>query len=526
MKFNKAMSVITGLSFCLLIFFLGYKSFPTLSSELKTIFSSEDKEADIQSQLNNIETTLKSKFSYKHEAADIYGLGLNILNKNIVGNFEFYKSENDVTSRFESVRNVNAFANSMNELSVFFEKTDTPLIFMRSPEHILTEEEAEFGFYNEYTASIDGIISDFSEHIDVLDFNQVLSEEELKNFYFRTDVHPTTQSGFLTANVLCEYLNNNYNLEFKNMDVVFNKENYNINSYDFLGNTSRNSGRYFSGIDTFEILHPKFETSLEMYVFDTDEKRSGSYDEVCLNSYEDRDNITEYTYWVTNYLQYPNFHYTIKNNLSDGPKLLVIADSMYLVNMSFLALTSSEITIIDTRQADDPYQLANVISGDEYDAVIVGGVSAAFYSKTFKSTVNIPDIETKTPVKIERYHNMHIDKCNEIKPKEPGEIIIEKNAKKNRIVGWAIDPDNKTTFSDLYLKIGGNTFKCNYGYERPSIAKHFKSDTYNKSGFVIELDASYFYDENGNLYPTLQFIQISSDGTYMYEPVTYTLKSQ
>ena len=105
-------------------------------------------------------------------------------------------------------------------------------------------------------------------------------------------------------------------------------------TYDYY----KKPGKY---LDTVNILAEGFKSHIEV----TDgcgmgciplikaeyDLETGNFDQVLLNGYEQGGGYDEYTYWVTDFGQFPNECYTIKNNRAqDAADVLVICDSIFM----------------------------------------------------------------------------------------------------------------------------------------------------------------------------------------------------
>lgn len=521
MKYEKILSIILSIFFAALLCFLGIKNKDTFIENVKSAFTSEKSGAELQKELNSTEAIIKEKFLYKKQAADIYGLGLMALNKNVVGNFEFMKVNGGSTMRFEDAIDTEHFYNEMIELNNYLKEKDTPLIYMNIPFKSLTENEAEANGYIGYYNSLTDLYNKLqAEGIDTIYLGDEITTDETP--YIKSDGHLHTDFEFETARIICDRLMNKYGYDIPEYDKVFDKNNYDIKDYPFLGAMSRNSGRYFSGVDTFQIFHPKYDTAMNMYVYDNNVQKSGTYDEVCLNGYEQRDDVSEYTYWIIDFLQYPNAYCDINNDVK-GPKILLITDSVMYRCASFLSLSSSNVTVIDPRF--DTELLVNNALKCDYDAVVVCGLAVAFYYSElyYDAADEIEALEIADMKDAVVYHDMCIGYFNGVKQKKQGEITLDSSAEIITFDGWAVDSNSKNNLSNLYVKAGNNILTCKYGIESPGVVNRYNEPGYLNSGFTASFDASLLYDENGERLDSISFILVGNDGTYMYEPVEYKL---
>lgn len=101
-----------------------------------------------------------------------------------------------------------------------------------------------------------------------------------------------------------------------------------------------------------------------------------------------------------------------------------------------------------------------------------------------------------------------------------GEIPIQllNNSGTVSLVGWAADFTVNQPLSALYLKVGDNTIKCQYGIERTSVSDAFQNPDLEMTGFEISIPAEYLKGIN-----EIEFIQVGNDGTYSFEPIVYKL---
>lgn len=100
-------------------------------------------------------------------------------------------------------------------------------------------------------------------------------------------------------------------------------------------------------------------------------------------------------------------------------------------------------------------------------------------------------------------------------------FLIHTDATQVELVGWAADFKDRQPLSALYLQVGSQVIQCNYGIERTSVSDHYLDDNLKNTGFSVTFPSSYLH---GGEVGELAFIQVGSNGTYLYEPVTYRLQ--
>ena len=196
-----------------------------------------------------------------------------------------------------------------------------------------------------------------SKNITNLNFVDVFIDRGISDddLFYITDHHWKTNYGLLAAQSTCEELNKLYGF-------LYDKTKFDINNYKvktlpnwFLGALGKRTGRFFtwSGADDFDLITPKYKTSIEEIKPFEDSVRSGSIEETLL--YMDRIETKDY-YNKDPYAGYCGGNYRlqiIKNNLNkDGKKVLLIKDSFAFVVAPFIATQVSELHIADTRGKD------------------------------------------------------------------------------------------------------------------------------------------------------------------------------
>lgn len=518
MKLQKILSIILSLFFAAVLCFLGIKNKDIFTEKFKAAVDSAKSDADLQKELSAVEPALKEKFSYKDEAADIYGLGLMALNKKAVGNCEYLKLKSGETIRIEAAPEISVFYDSTMKLYDRLKAKNIPMIYMGSAEHRITEKEAAASGQSERSKVFTELYNKLRDAgIDTIDPNEEITDIDA---YFINDVHYNTAYEFRIAQLISDKLKDEYGMSMPEYEKVFDINSYEITEYPFLGNTGRNSGRFLSGVDTFQSYCPKFETSMALYVYDNDSSRKGTFEQVCMNNKEFTD---IYTYWITNFLQYPNGYYTVTNYTSNGPSILFVADSSMLRTMSFMSLECSKITVVDPRFISKE-MLNNALQCD-YDAVIVGGISSAYYAKSvfYDAEKAVSDLEVRKQEKLLGYYGMWVDTYNNAKPENKGEIVIDRSASTVTLKGWAVDADKRSGLSNMFIDVGGKIIACEFGFDRQSVVDHYDEPGFLKSGFKATFDSSLLYDKDGKLLDSISFILVGNDGTYMYEPVVYKL---
>ena len=152
-----------------------------------------------------------------------------------------------------------------------------------------------------------------TNNIQYLDVRDMIQEQNYpyNEVYLKTDIHLTTGSEFWILQNIINELESRFSLYFDNKNFILDKGNYNIVNKSMLGNLGRASGRFFTGLDNFELYYPNFTTDMVLNNYSNGLVKTGEFHNTVMNGYDSNDYNT---YWVTNYLQWPSPYYNITNN--------------------------------------------------------------------------------------------------------------------------------------------------------------------------------------------------------------------
>lgn len=514
------------LFFCgILLLFLIF-NFKTLSQS----FSEQmGKGGSIQQKLLSVEDDFQQKVYKRIDFINLHGLTLNVVNWKVIGNFNFVKDPHGIIQMFGVEIDTSKFLDSMTELKAAADYTKTPLVYITLPDkakYLELAQNSELCFVGQLSSQVG---KQLEGTIDCLDIDSLMAIDmdapTFDEFHFKTDVHYSTYGEFWMAKMLADHLQEKYGIIFPNAQQVFDLRQYNIASYEFVGNTARSVGEYFVGKDNFEIYKPKYETSMQLINPSAGERREGNFENVMLNGYENAPTISQYTYWVTNYGHFtsPNYYYINKKAAVNSPNLLIISDSVFMRGTSYLALACGKLTVLDPRFFAGTEYVAQELAMEQYDAIIVIGASPDAYDLRFLSQIRLPDLPEESAQTADYWigkNGICLDTYNGMNIGNADSFSIQGDAAQVELWGWAADFKTRQPLSALYLQIGDRVIQCNYGIERISVSDHYQDDNLKNTGFSVTFPA--FYLREGAV-EQLSFIQVGADGTYHYEPVSYQL---
>ncbi|OMD97707.1 MULTISPECIES: hypothetical protein [Paenibacillus] len=197
------------------------------------------------------------------------------------------------------------------------------------------------------------------------------------------------------------------------------------------------------------------------------------------------------------------------------PKVLILGDS-YLYNFltPYISESFSEMNFIYT---DNINRLKSFIELYKPDIVIYENVermldgtlpSIVESSESFKSYnsyVNLP---------VSSNPSFWLDYSNGEFVKSQNEVEVDTSKKLTNFVGWALDSQEMSTATNVFLKVGNKYYSGEYGLPRPSVSEYFKNSNLYNSGFSININTEELIDAG-----EIEFIIISKDKEHQYKPI-------
>lgn len=324
-----------------------------------------------------IEIFLKDNFPGNLNFRDIKGVVYNVLNKKVLENFQFLKDDLGVVRIVTTDNRERSIAESLKKIKNLL--GDTPVIFINLPD---TQKHLDFKFMVLEGGETEVINSEVKKYgIEVLDLNQYKIPSN--NFWFRTDLHISTDAEIWVLNQTIKYLKREYQERFFSLSY-FSLAEYDSKRYPFIGNTSRNAGAFYTPIDEFDIYIPKSQKRFSFKNFDNDYTREGTFSEAVLNGMTEADLKNKYSYKVTDFGSFTTRLYQIQNLDSNNDyKILVICDSIFMRGFSYLATLIANVTIFDPRFNSDTNFLSEYLKHHQFDAVLCLGISKSFFRSPF-----------------------------------------------------------------------------------------------------------------------------------------------
>lgn len=211
--------------------------------------------------------------------------------------------------------------------------------------------------------NVDGVLTQLEDaSVDVLDLRKVLGERgwTYEEGFYDTDGHWTTRSGFLSAGIVAEHLNQQYGFAYE--DSRYDEQDYDVRSY------SVNS---YMVEEEVELFLPEFKTSLQVVDAYRGETYTGTFEEACFDM--TKAGTEEYSSVLTAYSasRIRNsylFEYHNLESVNNKKRILITSDSFSWHLIPYLALDTE---YVDYVYKMTPEQMAYYVEELKPDMVIV-----------------------------------------------------------------------------------------------------------------------------------------------------------
>ena len=275
---------------------------------------------------SKLETDIATTFFGKFQFVNMNGAIRNLLGqREMNGVVKLNNGYLLTTVGYESDETLQKYADNVAAFDRYLKERGTPLVYASA---IYTSSKYDpqlpAGVTDYGNDNIDRFMQMLeAQEVDTLDFREIMHEEGIDQYdmMYRTDHHWTTESGFYAYGKLEQYIVEQTGCEADAR--ISDISNYIITTYEnwHLGSRGQRVGRYFAGIDDFDLIIPDFDTSLQ-----NDEGEVGTMQELVINMepLNERKYTSRYTY--DRVLEKSCGHY-VNLDCENEIRVLIIADS-------------------------------------------------------------------------------------------------------------------------------------------------------------------------------------------------------
>lgn len=372
MKLSSWGTYIITILFFILCSVIGFKTFANLpGDELQ-----ENNAFSFQSFTQKLNEELNEIVAYKENF-----INLNGFIKKSLGSYEsneVVRLNNGFLTTPMKKENTDLYAERVVELNDYLQEKGIPLLYFMCPSKIdPLNNQLPIGYQDFSNENMDNFLNILSkEKVDFIDMREYFHKQNISftDCFFNTDHHWNIKTGFMSYQLLSEYMSNHYNVHIN--PEYLDLDNYSSDVYEdiFLGSQGKRTGVYFGGVDDITIYTPDyssdFEVAIQTKAYKT-VRRSGSFEEAILAKYrvEKTDYFNQNPYAVYWGGDYPVVRAT--NNLAENNlKTIIIKDSFGLVPSAYLCNNFKDTILIDLRYLRD-ITLVEYINQENPDYIIM-----------------------------------------------------------------------------------------------------------------------------------------------------------
>lgn len=278
------------------------------------------------------------------------------------------------------------YADRVGGLNEYLKERGTDLLYVMTPHQVCPyHNQLPAGIQDYGNSDIDRMLEYVSARgVDTIDIRERMHDDNIDqcNMIYATDHHWTTEAGFYAYGIYEDYI-----MEKTGCTVdpkISDESQYTIKKYEkwHLGSWGHSTGKYFTGIDDFDLYIPDFETSITSDEGKTGSLQDMSYDYTLLQK---RDITSKYVY--DDVLEPACRHY-VNNNCDNDIKVLMVGDSFSRTVYPFLTIGFKEVQFV--WNYDTKYMTLDYI--EEYDPdVVIIQYYPAFGIKPFAYEFQIPE---------------------------------------------------------------------------------------------------------------------------------------
>ncbi|MCT4542196.1 MAG: hypothetical protein N4A63_01495 [Vallitalea sp.] len=370
---------------CFIVFLFCF-SFINIFTNYKTLKLAVQKKevVPVKEYILGIENKINENIYGKYKLIEAYGYMQRLMGKNELSNFEVVKDTEGklhFTYFADKLNSTKIITEKMSKLDKCIESSKTKFVYLMTPDkyikgHTKFPKGIPYHYNNEVA---DQFLSELkSVKIDTIDLRKGILESGINgnDLFFNTDHHWKIETAFWGFRQLVMNINEIYSLNIDNINFYTNISNYNIIKYkdSFIGSMGRKTGKYYSDVDDFSLIYPKFKTNYDFYFENkfTKGTLTGRFEEslIAINPIRKYDTygIMSDKYFSYLYGNQPFAHIKNKEN-TNGLKVLFIKDSLAVPLISFFSSICSDVYLIDPRYYKG--NALNFINSTELDFVFV-----------------------------------------------------------------------------------------------------------------------------------------------------------
>ena len=311
--------------------------------------------------ISGIESAVNENVFGRTSYINLFGLSERLLNKKYIMDTNtsscVVKDNNNLLQFITFPVDTSPYVEKIASLKEVLDELDTPLLYVQTPlKTIEGYTEMPQGITDSANTNTDTFLESLNNvGINTIDLRKNIKQEgiTLRELFYKTDHHWTTQTAFWAVGEVTKHLKEHLGIDLDPQEFYTNSDNYESIPYEnnFLGSQGRRVGKYYGGVDDYTLMVPKYDTDYTVTIHKSNSTSvaEGNFKEAIV-----KDNLLNPTDIFTNrYAAYfgADFPEVIIENHSaeDDMKVLIFKDSFGLPFSAFLSTMVGETRMLDTR---------------------------------------------------------------------------------------------------------------------------------------------------------------------------------
>lgn len=227
------------------------------------------------------------------------------------------------------------------------------------------EEYAPAGYSDTLNEDADYFLGLMEQNdIAYLDLRRSMEQDGIsyEDAFYKTDHHWTTQTGFWAYTKIVDALHQMGTIT--EVDSLYtDPENYNFEIYEnsFLGSLGKRTGRYFSGVDDFCVITPKYPTNISAHIPSAGIDVTGEFAEAAYNNrsmdiLDAGDYFNDNPYGLYGWSDRPLISWR-NENAPEDQRVMLIGNSYGNVPFAFMSLYFTSCEELDMRSFAENFEV-------------------------------------------------------------------------------------------------------------------------------------------------------------------------
>lgn len=320
-----------------------------------------------------------SKLMYKYDEISKIGLSINSKLTDVSMNSSYIKLENGYWVRRSTSLIAQADADEAiaeySALQRYLKSEGIEFLYCSVPGKECRENSQLPAGVEITNENIDLYINALKNYnVNFIDMRELIHQDGMEHYslFYKTDHHWNVKAGMWAASAIEDELSEMYGIEMENPSS-FGTFTEKVYENAMFGSEGQAVTHVIEESEDFSIYYPDFGTAFRLEIPDYEIDEEGSFEDIFIDYEGLEEVIAEGGGYAYEKILYGNRPYEKITNLNnpDGPKIFVIKDSFGIAVAPYLALSCSELVLVDTRSTNGNMNGSIISCIDDFNPDIV-----------------------------------------------------------------------------------------------------------------------------------------------------------